>query len=507
MQSIKTNNERIAKNTIMLYLRTIVIMLVSLYTSRVILNALGEEDYGIYTIVGGFIALLSFINSSMTISIQRFLNIELGKNNVEEATKIYNTSIVNHVIISLVLLIIMESIGLWLFEANINIPRPKLHVAKTVFHFSVLTACLNFLRIPNNASIIAHEKMSFYAYVSIIEALLKLATVYLILLKDDGRLEFYAFLMFLSTLLVNVIYQVYCNQYLNTCRFNLSWNLSIIKKLLSFSSWNLLGGISNVLSTHGVNILINLFFSVVVNAAMGIANQVYSAVYTFVTNFQTAINPQIIQTYASGEKLLFLNLVFRSSKFSFYLLFLIALPIILCCDEVLDVWLVSVPQYTVAFVRLYLVFLMIDAVSASLWISAQAIGCIARFQICTSLIVIINLPLIYLCFKLGYPPEFAVAIRVFVNFILFCYRLAYLKIKINFPIREYLLNVVLKCLFVSALIIPVPLLVSYIVENAIWQTLLTTLSSVIISVIILYRIGLDSGEKMMLRNMLCSKFH
>lgn len=502
MSISESNNKRIAKNTIMLYIRTFVIMFVSLYTSRVILETLGETDFGIYNIVGGFIALLSFIKSALTVSTQRFLNVELGKNNEIGAAKVYSISLVIHIILAIGIYIILETIGLYFFENKMNIPVESKDAARWVYHFSALTACILLFRIPNDASIIAYEKMSFYAYVSIIEAILKLSVVYLLLFVNTKRLELYAFLILFTTLIINTVYSVYCHKKIQFCRFRIIWDKATLRNLFGFSGWSLLGGVANVAGTHGVNILLNIFFSVTVNAAMGIANQVYAAIYVFVNNFQTAINPQIIKFYAAGEKEQYLKLVFRSSKFSFFLLFVLAYPLMLCCNLIMDVWLVEVPKHTVSFVRLCLVYLMIDAISSSLWISAQAIGNIKKYQIIVSCILLLNIPIIYVLLKLGFSPESAVVIRIIMNFVAHCFRLVYLKNKINFPVKKYIKNVMLRCAVVSGLIIPIPLLCLLGFKITMLGYWTAVISSLILSIPIIYYVGLEQGERKFILNVI-----
>ena len=347
---MQSSNKRIARNTLMLYIRTFVMMPVSLYTSRIILEVLGENDFGVYNVVGGFIALLSFINSAMTKATQRFLNVELGKGNHDRVSRVYSMSLLIHFAIAVFIGFVLETVGLYFFETKLNIPPETQDAARVVYHISVVTACLHFIRIPDESSIIAYERMSFFAYVSIIEVMAKLGTVFLLFWAEDNRLVLYAVALMTVGILLNIIYAIYCKRNFTTCRFRFYFDRKLLKEMLFFSSWSLFGGIAHVASIQGISILLNIFFTVAVNAAMGVASQVFSAVNTLVTNFQKAVQPQIVQSYFSGDKSRFLELVFRSSKFSYFLLFFVAYPLILICRPVVELWLVCVPQYTVQFI-------------------------------------------------------------------------------------------------------------------------------------------------------------
>ena len=502
--SSTANNRRIAKNTMMLYVRTLVLMLLSLYTSRVTLQTLGETDFGIYNIVGGFIALLSFVSIAMTNATQRFLNVEIGKGNEAGVQRVYMTSLAIHIALALIIATLLETVGLWFFEAKMNIPAESREAARWVFHISVLTSLLTLLRIPDNALIISYERMSFYAYISIIEGMLNLAVVFLLLAKDGDRLVFYALLMAGVKMTVNAVYLAYCKVTFAASRGRFAFDKRTLGGMMSFSAWSLFGGVANVAGTHGVNILINLFFSVVVNAAMGIATQVYSAVYMFVGNFQTAVNPQIIKSWAAGERTQFLRLNFRSSKLSYFLLFLLAFPVMLVCPGLMNLWLGEAPAHTASFVRLYLVFLMIDALSGPLWVSSQALGNIARYQITVSTLIILNLPLIYLCFKLGCPPEAAVCVRIALNALTHGYRLLYLRMRTGFPVAAYLRDVMGKCLWVSLLAVPIPLALTYVPGGTAGNVLSVALA-VPLSTTLIYRHGLDLGERAYLRSVVMKR--
>jgi len=467
---------------------------VSLYTSRIILSTLGETDFGIYNIVGGFIMLLSFVNSAMTTSTQRFLNYSIGKHNIEEEKKVFSMSLMTHVVIAVIIFLVLESLGLWFFNSKINIPENRINAAQWVFQFSTLSCCAQIIRVPYHASIIAHEKMSFYAYVSILEVLLKLGVVFSLLIVNSDKLISYSIFTFILIVVINLCYIFYSKKNFIACNYKFFWDKILFKKLISFSGWSMFGSAANVAANQGVNVVLNIFFGVTVNAAMGIANQVQSAIYSFVSNFQTAFNPQIVKSYAANDRAYFLSLVFRASKFSYYLLFILAFPVILCCQSILDIWLVNVPQYSVHFIQLFLVFLLIEAMSAPLWISVQATGEIKNYQLLMTSLSAINLPLVYVFFKSGYLPETALIIRILISFISHIIRLLYLKKHINFPALLYIKDVMLKCLLVSLVIIPIPLLIHFKFASLLGD-IITIVTSVSISLFAFYFIGLQKVEK------------
>ncbi len=477
----------------MLYIRMLMIMVVNLYTSRVILQALGVEDFGLYNVVGGVVVLFTFINNAMVTSTQRFLNFEIGKNDYEEARNVFSTSLNIHFIIAVIFLVLAETIGLWFLNTYLQIPDGREIAANWVYQFSILVSILNIIRSPYNAAIIAHEHMSFYAYVSIIEVVLKLAIVYMVYLFAD-RLIAYAFLMMIVTLIILGAYYIFCKKKYSICKYKFEYNKKRYLELASFSGWSLFGSMANMGASQGVNIILNMFFGVTVNAAMGIANQVNAAVYQFVSSFQTAFNPQIIKSYAAGDRTYFISLIMNTSRYSFLLLFLLALPIYICCPEILSIWLGTVPEYAVEFCRLMLVFSLIDAVQGPLWVSAQATGKIRNYQIIMSTLILLNLPVSYLLLRLFHIPELAILTKVIINIFSAIARILYLKHLYGFPIMRYLKEVITRGVLVVLLSFPIPLYIYYISSN--WQQLiLTTFVSVIISILIIYLVGLKSNEK------------
>ena len=505
MTDTSQNNKRIAKNTLMLYFRMFVMLAVGLYTSRVVLHVLGASDYGIYNIIGGVVVLFSFLNNSLVSATQRFLNFNLGKNDLNAVHRVFCMSMSAFLILSLVFLILAETIGLWFVNTQLNIPVNRHNAALWVYQFSILTFIVNLLRIPYNATIIAYERMDFYAYVSLIEVVLKLVVVYLLYITSYDKLILYALLYTLIPLLMNYIYKVYCNHNFVTTRYKRLWDKDIFRSLFSFSGWSLFGSLANMSAQQGINILLNIFYGVTVNAAVGIANQVTTNVYQFISNFQTAFQPQIVKTYAANEKKAFYSLIFRSAKFSYFMMFLLALPIILTTQDILNIWLVKVPEYTTIFCQLILGYLIIECVSAPLWMAVHATGNIKKYQILMAICIFMNFPLTYLVFKFGMPVYSAWIIRIIVNVITFVVRCLYLKKYIGFPILSFLNKVIKPIFLVSLISIPIPYIISISLISGIKNIIVVTIISILISIFFIYILGLNINEKKFIHDTLFNK--
>lgn len=490
------NNKRIAKNTLMLYIRMFLIMLVTLYTSRVILKALGVEDFGLYNIVGGVVVLFTFVNNAMVTSTQRFLNFEIGRDNPLGAQKVFSASLNIHIIIAIIFFLLAETLGLWFLNKYLQIPEGREIAANWVYQFSILVSVLNIVRSPYNAAIIAYEHMSFYAYVSIIEVLLRLVIVFLVYLFPD-RLIAYACLVMIVSLIVLLAYYLFCKKNYSICTFKFEYDKKRYKALASFSGWSLLGSFADMGASQGINIILNMFFGVTVNAAMGIANQVNAAVYSFVSNFQTAFKPQIIKSYAAGDKNYFISLIMNTSRYSFLLMIILTLPICINCSEILSIWLGKVPDFAVEFCQLILLYSLIEAIQGPLWISAQATGKIRNYQILMSAIILLNLPVTYLLFIYFKNPVIALLVRVCVNLLTASARVIYLHNLYNFPISRYLKDVVLVCGTVVTFSYPLPWLLHKIMLPSIGNTLLNLLISFVITITIIVFIGVKSNERTM----------
>lgn len=487
-------SKRIAKNTLMLYFRQILIMLVSLYTVRVVLNVLGAEDYGIYNVVAGVVVLFSFVNNAMASSTQRFLNFFIGKNDENQLKEAFTTSIIIHFCIAILFTIIAETVGIWFVDVKLNIPMERHHIALLVYQFTIISTVFNIIRVPYNAVIIAYEHMSFFAYISILEAILKLGIVFLLNLSNYDKLGVYGFLLAIISFIVYLVYNIFCKFKYRITHYTKINNLTLVKDMISFSGWSLFGSIANVCNSQGTNVVLNLFTNVTVNAAMGIANQVNTAVYSFVGNFQTAFNPQIVKLYASEQKEQLYKLIYSTSKISFFLLYVIVLPLYWNAPFVLKIWLSNVPDYSVTFVRLILIWSLIDSINGPLWISVQATGRIRFYQLIVSLLIFINLPLSFLLMKMGLLPEIILYLRIILNVITTFWRVFYLQKLIKISGRDFIKKVILRCLYVF---IPSFFIIKIIYSHlsGLSQFFITCIFSVIINCIFIFFIGFNSKEK------------
>ena len=498
MSTTSANNKRIAKNTLFLYFRTFIIMLVSLYTSRIVLQQLGVEDFGIYNIIGGVVVLFSVVNGAMVLSTQRFLNYELGRGNIDHARNIFSASVNIHLLIIFIFLLLAETIGLWFVNHCTNIPDGKQQAANWVYHLSVVATAVSIFRAPYNAAIIAYERMVAYAYISIVDVMCKLGIVYLLVFSQNKLVD-YAGMIALVTLLVTLFYIFYCLRNFGVCHYVRILNKGIYGSLLGFSWWSLFGSVANMGAGQGLNVVLNLYFGVSVNAAMGIANQVNTAVYQFVSNFQTAFNPLIIKSYAAGEMDYFKTLLLNTSRYSYLLLFFLSLPILFCAPEILQLWLGQVPKHAVSFFRLIMTFMLIDAIQGPLWVSAQATGKIRDYQLLMSFLILLNLPLSMSILYYYRIPELALCVKVGVNLITATARVFYLRRLYHFPSKVYLQEVVLVCIVVSCIASVVPAILSFMVHSFAVRLIVVGLAALLSSASTIYWIGIKAHERSIIR--------
>lgn len=496
------DNKRIAKNTLLLYFRMIITMVVSLFTSRVVLNTLGIEDFGIYNVVGGVVIMFGFLNSAMASSTQRFLTFELGRRDNLRLKQVFSISVTLHIIISLIILLLSETIGLWFINTQLTIPPERLLAANWVFQFSVFTSIITILSVPYNASIIAHERMNVFAYISIIEVILKLMVVYLLQLSGYDKLVFYAILIFTVSLLLGILYRIYCIRNFSESHYHFFWEKKLFTEITSFAGWNLFGVFAGIGYNQGVNILLNVFYGPLVNAARGIAFQVMGAVNQLVTNFQIAVNPPIIKSYADKDEINMYNLIFASSKFSFYLLLFFIIPLLIETKLVLMIWLKTVPEYTVLFTRLVLIDILICSLSGPLQILAQATGRVRNYQLVVSIILLLNLPVSYLLLKMGYSPPSTFVVSIVLSTVALFARLMVLRALTKFPVRIFLHKVVLTVILVTIVIIPLPLYIQKTVNHNFMQFLLVGISTVISLIFIVWLIGLSDSERLIIKGYL-----
>lgn len=495
----------IAKNTIFLYLRMFVVMIVSFYTSRVVLDKLGVDDYGIYNIVGSVVVSFVFIKNALQSATQRFLSYTKGLG--ERCSKVFSTSMNIHLTIMFIVVVVLETAGLWFFNNVIQIPFDRREAAQIVYQISILTFCVNLLQVPYTSVIVSNEKMSIYAYISIIEVIMKLVIVYALTVSQSiDKLILYACLMLLVTFLQLVITGIYCKLKLtDDSNYQFCFDKKQFKEMLSFSTWNLVGGVSGVACTEGPNYFMNVYLGVKVNAAMGIAKQVSNIVYGFSSNFQNAFNPQIVKSYASKDLDYMNDLIFRTSKLSFFLIYVISAPLIVCCEDVLNVWLTVVPEYTTAFCIWILVSQLVAAISSPFWMAAHAIGNIRKYQMALVYFNLSIIPVAWGVLGTGCEPYWIIVYQVVMNIGIMKYRVSYLKSKVDFPAIRYYKDVVMRCLVVIP-VITLPIL--YTVHSlckGFSSIILTSFVAILIITILFAYIGLSKMERNTIINIIKKK--
>jgi len=433
-----SNTQRIVKNSMMLYFRMFILMFVTLYTSRVVLNALGVEDYGIYNVVGGIIMMMAFINSAMTAATQRFLAFEIGKGNKNGVKTVFNTSVMIHFTIALLILVLGETIGLWFFHTHLNISEVRLSAAFWVYQLSVLSCVVNIISIPYNAMITAYERMSAFAWISLFDAGGRLLTAYLLLVIAGDKLVWYALFVCIVQITVRMMYGWYCKRNFAEMRFSFGWNKMYFKEMFAFSGWNMIGCLSVVFSSQGLNILLNIFFNPIANAAKGIADQIQGAVGLFYQNFQQAVNPQITKSYAAGDMNYMHKLIFTSSRLSFYIVLLLALPIFFETEYILQLWLITVPDNAVIFTQLSLVICAVSALANPLITGNFATGKIKTLLLTVGIINCMVLPLAWIWLKYGGNQETVFLSWIIIAIIAFVVRLFVVKRQLQFSLWNYI---------------------------------------------------------------------
>jgi O-antigen/teichoic acid export membrane protein len=478
----------------------ILTMLISLYTSRVVLNTLGVEDFGIYNVTGGVVAMFGFFNGAMTSATQRFLSYEIGKGDFDQLRKTFNATQIIHIGIAVIIFILAETVGLWFVRTYLVIPVERMNAAIWVYHLSVLSFMISIIQVPYNAMIIAHEKMRVYAYVSIIEVLLKLFIVFLLTWITFDKLKLYGVLIFGVTFVIATIYRVYTQKNFEESKFEVVKDKKLYKILISYSGWSLFGNLAAVAKGQGVNILLNIFFGPAMNASQAIANQVQGAVQGFVSNFQMAVNPQIIKSYANEEKEYMTTLIFRSSKFSFYLVYLLSLPMILEVEQILKLWLKIVPDHAVVFTILTLVVILVTCVTGPLTTAIQATGKISIYQSIAGTLQMFILPMSYVLLKFSFNPVIPLYVTIVIEIIALCICLFFASKSTGFSVIFFFRDVILKITLIVLLTLPFLLIFRNMLDENLLRLIIVINISVVWSMIIIYTIGLTKSEKLIVIN-------
>lgn len=496
------NTRRIAKNTLMLYVRMLVLMLVGLYTSRVVLASLGENDFGIYDVIGGVVAMFTIISGALNSAITRFITFEMGKEDENRLNKVYSAAVLIQFALAVIVVALAEPVGLWFIDNRMTIAPERIPAAVMVLHFSLASFVINLMSVPQMASITAHEKMSAYAYIGLLDGLLRLGVAFLISRSSADRLVLYAALMMVTVLVVRSAYGLYCRKNFPECRFRRVRDLSLIKEMFSFAGWNFIGVSSGVLRDQGGKILVNLFAGTAVNAARGVAMQLNGAVQGFVTNFMTAVNPQITKSYASGDHGYMFNLISKSSRMSYFLLYILALPVLFNTEYILDLWLKDVPDHSALFVRLFLVYTLSESLSNPLVTAQLATGKIRNYQLVVGGLQLLNIPVSYAFLKMGAMPEVTVMVAIAVSQICLFARLFMLKGMIALPSGEFLRKVYLNVAGVTALSLVLPLAVCRYIPDGFMGFMANVALCICSAAASVLTAGLSRGERRELLSML-----
>ena len=493
------DHARVMRNTALLYFRMALMMCINLYTSRVVLQVLGVEDYGIFYVVWGLAYILNFINSSMTASTQRFLNFELGTGNKQRLHEIFITSVHIHFIISLLLILLSETGGLWFLTEKMVIPDERRTAAMWCFQLSIVTAVAEVMSCPYQSVIIAREKMSAFAYISILDAFLKLAIVGMLLFTGYDRLIVYAILYTCEKLLIRLVYNIYCKRHFEESRYQWFYEKDLFRKMLSFAGWSMLGNLSYVLYTQGPNMLLNVFFGPIANAAQAAASQAKNAVNQFSRNFQVAINPQITKSYAAEQLQEMHLLIFRGSRLTFCLLLMLCLPLAVEASMVLNLWLKEVPEGTAVFLQILLVILIVEQMSSPLVTAIAATGNIKKYQIFSNGIKIFIVPVAYIVLKMGGAPWTVFVVYLLITVLAFIATIRIVLPQIYMNMKDYALHVLKPCSLVLLLSLITPALMKQLTDRGIGLSLLTIAITVISTGALCYTIGLDKGMRVMIK--------
>ena len=491
-----SNNKRIAKNTLLLYFRMFLTMAIGLYTSRIVLKTLGISDYGIYNLVGGIITMLSFLNAAMVSSSQRFISYELGRKDKARLKNVFSTSLNIHILIAIIALVLGETIGLWFINTYLNIESDRMGAANWVYQCSIITFMINVISVPYNSCIIAHEKMSAFAYISILEVSLKLIIVFLLLLISYDKLIVYAILVLLVSIIIRYCYTIYCKRNFEECTYQFYFEKPLFKDMFSFAGWSVLGNIGFSFKDQVSNIILNIFYGTSLNAARGIGMQVNSIVNTFSTNLSMALNPQITKQYAAGNMEESRKLVYAGSRYTFYLLTLITIPIIINVDYILELWLGIVPEYTSYFLILTLITSLLYAVSGCVTTAIQAVGKIKIFQIGICILMILELPVAYLLLYWEYPP-YTVMYPTIITYTIAIFFRFYLirKMVAGYSFKYYVNKVLIPCLVIFILSWILCYSTNNLFKTGFFSLICSSGLSVIIISTIIYYIGMNKSER------------
>lgn len=494
-----SNNKLIAKNTIALYVRMLFAMIVSLYTSRVVLEYLGETDYGIQNVVAGIVTMFAFLSNTLASASQRYFAFELGRNNISRLQKIFSLTTLLYLIVIAIIVLLAETVGIWFVNEKMCISADRLYAANVVFQLSILSFCVTIFATPYQAIIIARERMDVYALVGILDAVLHLLFVLFLqyFISNYDCLIAYGFVMLLYKCICQFLYVYYASSKFKESKFVFCWDGSLAKEMLSYSAWNVFGAVAQICRSQGINMLISVFFLPVVNAARGIAYQVENALNVFATNFYTAVRPQVTKRYASGDVNSAMSLVYSSSKFTYFLLAFVSVPMIVFIEHIIGIWLVKVPELAPVFTKLVIIMALIDSLSNPLMTIMQATGKVKIYQLVTGTLVLLNFPISWIFLYCGYSAEYTMYVGILIALISLLSRLIIVKHYVGFSLRKYFKYVLTRVVIVTfcALLISQTISVLILSDLSIFNVLSSYTLSVLVTIGLIYFIGLTKDER------------
>jgi O-antigen/teichoic acid export membrane protein len=501
-----SNTQRIAKNTLMLYFRQLLTMLISLYTVRVVLNVLGTEDYGIYHATAGVVMMFGFLSGSLASASQRYFSFELGKNNHDQLRRIFSLSLIIYALLIAIIVLFAETVGLWFVSAKLKIAVARKGAALWVYQTSVLSFVFSIFSSPYMAMVIAHEDMKIYAYMSIIEVTLKLAVVFLLRIISFDKLQLYGILMCIVLCINTTAYRIICLVKYKECRFNFYWDKSLFKEITSYTGWSLFSNLALVIKQHAVTILLNQHFNPVVTAARSISMQVNSAVSSFSNNFSTAINPQIIKSYSAGEKTEMLTLMSRGARGNYFLLYLFTLPLVIEMPIVLSLWLENPPEGAVLFTQLALIDALINSMGLPLACAIRATGNIKNYTLTFSALETAGFFLSWFSFMAGTPPYSAMLITIVISVVMIMVRLLVVKKQITISIREFFCDAIFPCCIFGTVASICPIILRLILKQTIINSMVIIFVCILFSCAAMYTVGLTKNERYMIKKFITRKF-
>lgn len=499
------NNKRIAKNTLLLYVRLLLTMVIGLFTSRVVLNTLGIFDYGINNVVAGFVSMFTLLTGSLSAAIGRFINVSLGKGDVQKLKTVFSTSVTIMLVMSVIVLVVAEPLSIWFLNNKMNIPEERMFAANCVLQFSLFSFVVNLISVPYNATIIAHEKMDVYAYMSFFDVTMKLVIVYMLYIAPFDKLITYSFLFLCVGVLDRIIYGIYCGRHFEEAHYQFVFDKSLLKDMGAFAGWNLFGSGAYLFNTQGVNIVTNIFFGVTANAARGVANQVEGIVKQFVTNFTTAINPQIMKSYAKGDMDYLYSLVCRGAKFSYLLMLLFVVPFMFETETLMQLWLKTYPPEAPIFLRLSLIGTMFDMLGNSTANAAWATGRVKKYYMYVATIGCLVFPFSWALFALGCPAYISYVVFMVIYFILMFVKVNIIKGLISFNPMMFYKGVLGRIVPTTIVSFILPSIIYFNMEASLIRTLVVIAVSGLSTVASIYYIGMTKNEQQRVFHMLMKK--